>query len=603
MIAASWQELVLLFVAGGSFLLLLSGRLRPDLVALLVLIALALSRVLTPQEALAGFSNPAVVTIAGLFIITAALERTGVVNLLADRLAAVARGSERRGVVVFTTAGALLSLVMSNIAAGAVLLPAAVNVARRGGWRESKLLMPVAFGTLLGGMATLFTTANLIVSGCLEAQGQPALAFLDFLPIGGVITVAGIVYMATLGYRLLPERESLTRAALAHSDLSATYQLADRLWEARIDPASPLVGRRLEDCGIGTRLGVTVLAVWHGREARMPPEPSERLSARDILLVLGREERVRQLELEGVAIGRNSNPQGLDLHGLPVRLVEVVIPPRSPAAGQTLKELRLRRKFGLTAVALWRGGRSYRTDVGDFELQAGDALLMVGSAAQVGQLAEEPGFIVLTQQGSAPRARSMRAAWASLITLAALGLAAGGWIPTSEAMLAGAAGLVLTGCLSMEDAYRAIDWRALMLVAGMLPLGTAMVDTGLAGALTQQLSGALGAFGPLAVVTAFWLLGAILAQIVGGQVAALILGPVAVSVALRLHVQPAAAGVAVALGCAAAFLTPMAHPVNVLMMGPGGYTPRDYARVGAGLLLTCLVVFVLAMPLLWRLGS
>ena len=335
----------------------------------------------------------------------------------------------------------------------------------------------------------------------------------------------------------------------------------------------------------------------------MPPDSGERLEANDILLVLGREERVRQLELEGVAIGRNSNPQGLDLHGLPVRLAEVVIPPRSAAIGQTLKELRLRRKFGLTAVALWRGGRSYRTDVGDFELQAGDALLMVGSILQVGQLADEPGYIVLTQQGPAPRARSIRAAWAALVTVAALALAAGGWVPTSEAMLAGAAGLILTGCLSMEEAYRSIEWRALMLVAGMLPLGTAMVDTGFAAGLTRHLSGALGAFGPLAVVTVLWLLAAILAQVVGGQVAALILGPVAVSAALQLHVHPAAAGVAVALGSAAAFLTPMAHPVNVLMMGPGGYTPRDFARVGVGLLLTCLIVFEIAMPLLWQLGG
>lgn len=602
MAPASWQELVLLVLAGGAFLLLLTNRVRPDLVALLVLITLAVGRVLTPAQALAGFSNPAVVTIASLFIVTAALEKTGVVSLLADRLSGLTGGNETRAVVVFTTAGALLSLVMSNLAAAAVLLPAAVQVARRHGWSESKLLIPIAFGTLLGGMATLLTTANLIVGGCLEAQGLRPLAMLDFLPIGGVVAAVGVAYMATVGHRLLPDRQSLARAALSRADLTTTYQLAERLWEVRIDPQSPLVGKRLEDCAIGTRLGVTVLASWRGREARMPPDPHEAIAGGDILLVLGREERVRQLELEGTTIGRNTHPRGFDVHGTPVQLAEVIIPPRSPAIGQTLKQLRLRRKFGLTGVALWRGGRSYRTDVGDFELHAGDALLMVGAQGQVASLAEEPGFLVLDRQGGG-HVQPWRAAWASLVTLAVIVLAAGGWLATAEAMLAGAALLIVTGCLNMDQAYRAVEWRALMVVAGMLPLGTAMVTTGLAAGLTQHLSRALGAFGPLAVVIALWLIAAALAQVVGGQIAALILGPVAVAAALQLHVNPIAAGVAVALGCAAAFLTPVAHPVNVLVMSPGGYTPGDYLRVGAGLFLTCLVTFAVAMPLLWSLGG
>lgn len=600
--AVPWQEIALLVVAGAAFVLILSNRVRPDLVALLVLISLALGKVLTPSQALAGFSNPAVVTIGGLFVITAALERTGVVRFLADRLARPARHSENRALALFMGTGAALSLVMNNIAAGAVLLPTAVGVARRSGLRESRLLMPIGFGTLLGGMATIFTTANLILSGCLEAQGQRALRMIDFLPAGGVVAVAGIAYMVLLGRRYLPDRESLARAALARADLSATYQLAERLWEARIEATSPLVGKRLEDCTIGARLGVTVLAVWHGREARMPPDPGERLGAHDILLVLGREERVRQLELEGTTIGRNSNPQGLDLHGLPVVLTEVVIPPRSPAIGHTLKELRLRRKFGLTTVALWRGGRSYRTDVGDFELQAGDALLMVGSAAQVRLLAEEPGYIVLTQQAPEP-VPTRRAAWAALVTIAAIALAAGGFLPTAEAMLAGAAGLVLTGCLSMEDAYRAIDWKALLLVAGMLPLGTAMVSTGLAAALTQHLSTALASLGPLGVIAVLWACAVGLTQVVSGQVAALVLGPVAVSAALQLQVNPIAVGVAVAMGCSAAFLTPIAHPVNVLMMGPGAYEPRDFLRAGAGLLVVCFLALLVAMPLFFRLAG
>ncbi len=596
------NEILLLGIAAGAFALILSNRVRSDLVALMVLVALALTRVLSPSEALAGFSNPAVVAIGGLFVVTAALERTGVVRAIAERLGRLTGKSERRAIVLFMGTGAALSLIMNNIAAGAMLLPAAVGVARRNGLRESRLLMPLAFGTLVGGMATLFTTANLIVSGCLEAQGQRALTMLDFLPVGAVSVVLAVAFMALAGPRLLPARDSPGRAALARSSLSATYQLAERLWEARIEPTSPLAGRALADCTIGSRLGVTVLAVWHGSEARMPPEPDEVLEAGDILLVLGREERVRQLELDGATIGRNSAPRGFQSSGTPVALVEVVIGPRSPATGQTLKELRLRRKFGLTAVALWRGGRSFRTDVGDFKLESGDALLMVGSPRQARQLSEEPGYIVLAQEEQQHERLGWRGVWAAAVALTAVALAAGGAVQTSEAMLAAAAALVLTGCLSMEDAYRAVDWRVLLLVAGMLPLGTAMVDTGLAAALTDALSSALGSLAPVAIMTVLWGITAALTQLAGSQVSALVVGPVAVSAALHLHVNPVAAGVAVAMGASAAFLTPMAHPVNALMMGPGSYSPRDYVRVGGGMLLVCLVALLVALPLFFELA-
>jgi len=217
-VALSPRELELLLIVGLALTLILSNRLRPDLVALLVLLALGLGGILTPEQAVAGFSRSAVLTIVGLFVITATLERTGVVQWLADRLAHVSGTHETRMIAVFMGAGALLSLIMNNIAAGAVLLPAAVSVARQTRVRESRLLMPLAFGTLLGGMATLFTTANIIVSGSLQAQGQRGLTMLDFLPTGGAIVLTGMGYMLLIGRRLLPNRESVGRAMMARTD-------------------------------------------------------------------------------------------------------------------------------------------------------------------------------------------------------------------------------------------------------------------------------------------------------------------------------------------------------------------------------------------------
>jgi di/tricarboxylate transporter len=600
MTSLSPQEIELLVIVGTALVTIVSNRLRPDLVALLVLLALGLSGILPPDQALAGFSRSAVIAIVGLFVITAALERNGVVQWLADRLARLSGTGERRIIAVFMIAGALLSLIMNNIAAGAVLLPAAVNVARRSNVPTSKVLMPLGYATLLGGMATLFTTANIVLSGALRAQNQRALTMLDFLPTGGAIVIAGTIYMLLIGRRLLPSRESVGRAALPSADLSETYQLAERLWELRVQPGSPLIDQQLAQSVIGSRTGATVVGLWHGREARIPPAPTDTIAANDILLVLGREERVRQLEAQHTTIGRDGHHWD-SARGLPVRMTEVVIAPRSPALGQTLKGLRFRTKYGLTTVALWREGRSYRTDVGDFALQAGDALLMVGSPAAIRSLAEEPGYIVLDQSNATPHPTPGKARLTVLITAIVLLLSALGLVPTAEAMLAGAATLVLTGCLNMEESYKAIEWRVVVLIAGMLPIGTALVATGLAGRIGTFFTTTMAASGPLALIGALYLAAMLLTQFVGGQVTALIMGPIAVSAAINLGIDPPAVGVAVAIGCSTAFMTPIAHPVNVLMMGPGNYTFRDFFRIGSGLTLVCLVTLLLVMPIFWRL--
>jgi di/tricarboxylate transporter len=599
-VALSSHEIELLIIVGLALTAILSNRLRPDLVALLVLLALGIGGIITSEQAVAGFSRSAVLTIVGLFVITATLERTGVVQWLADRLAQLGGTRETRMIAVFMAAGALLSLVMNNIAAGAVLLPAAVTVARQSRVRESRLLMPLAFGTLLGGMATLFTTANIIVSGSLQAQGQRGLTMVDFLPVGGVMVLGGMAYMLLIGRRLLPNRESVGRAIMARPDLTQTYQLAERLWEVQVHPDSPLVDQPLAQSVIGERLGATVAGIWHGREAKIPPAPTDVIAANDILLVMGREERVRQLEAQRTTIGR----YGYHRNGSPnlsVHLTEVVIAPRSPAIGKTLKELRFRTKFGLTTVALWREGRSYRTDVGDFALEAGDALLMVGAPGRIKLLAEEPGYIVLNGSHAQPPPNQLKAILSVAITALVLLLAAANIIPTAEAMLAGAAALVLAKCINMEEAYRAIEWRVVVLIAGMLPIGTALVETGLGARIGQAFTLALAPAGALGLIAGLYLFTMILAQLVGGQVAALIVGPIAVSAAVQLGVNPPAVGVAVAIGCSAAFLTPIAHPVNVLMMAPGGYSFNDFLRVGLGMAVVCFVLLLIAMPLFWAL--
>jgi di/tricarboxylate transporter len=490
-------------------------------------------------------------------------------------------------------------MIMSTIAAGAVLLPAAVQVARDSNVQPSKLLIPLSFGTLVGGMATYFTTANIIISEILEDQGQAALTMLDFLPTGGLIVLATLVYMALVGRRLLPAHESAGQKASSRAlsrNLYETYQLEDRLWEFRVPDDSPLGGTSLKDSHIGQELGVTVLAIWRGHHAILSPTPEQLISVGDYLLVLGREDRTAQLSTWGLMPGRGN---GNSHHEYAVDLTEVVIPPRAAVIGKSLTDLNFRAKFGLTTVALWREGRSYRTDVGKFPLQVGDALLMVGPVRNIKMLANERDYMVMQSSHAARPPRPQKAPWAVAITGLVLAAAFTGTVPITEAMLAGAAAMALTGCLSMDEAYRSVEWRAVFLIAGMLPLSVAMVNTGLAERIGTGLIALLEPYGTFGMIGGLCVATMLITQILGSQVTALIIGPIAISAALQVGIDPQAMAVAIAIATSTAFLTPIAHPVNVLMMGPGGYVPSDFLKVGIGMTVVTFVTLAAGLMLLW----
>lgn len=594
-------SLILTVIVIVALVLMLSNRVRSDLVGMLVLLSLAITGLVTPTEALEGFSNPAIITLIGLFLISQGLEETGVAQRLAEWIKRVGSGSEIKLVFLFMSTGALLSLVMNNIAAGAVMLPVAIQVAQESQVRASKLLIPLAFGTLVGGMATYFTTANIVISGVLISNDLSGLSMLDFLPTGGIIAAATILFMTLVGRKLLPSRESVGQSASATTlsqTLANTYQLNERMWELRVQPTSELINITLQDSEIGDQLGLTVLAIWRNHQAILTPAASEKLLVNDYLLIMGRQDRVEQLYQRGLAPARNSEARWTNQ--MIVDLSEVIIPPRSTTIGKTLQELRFRDKYGLTSVALWREGRSYRTDVGKFKLEVGDALLMVGPPTKIDKLARDPDFFVMKSAQMA-RPRHPEKIWiALLITLLALLASIFDILPGAIAMLAGGIAMVLSGCLEMDEAYRSIEWRVLFLIAGFLPLSTAMMHTGVAdtmGDLVIQIFSPLGALGFAGGIFLFSML---ITQLIGGQVAALLVGPIAIAAAVDLGISPQAIGVAAAIGCSAAFLTPISHPINVLMMGPGGYKPNDFPRIGIPMLIIVFVLLIVGMALFWH---
>ncbi|HQJ11963.1 MAG TPA: SLC13 family permease [Anaerolineae bacterium] len=596
------QALITLLLLTVAIILMVTEWLRADLVALLLALGLVVAGVITLQEAFSGFSRPAVITILAIFILTQGLYRTGVTQRIGDGLYWLTRGRPTRLLLLTMVIGASLSLFMNNLAAAALLMPAVMDAARRSHTNPSRLLMPLAFAVILGGAATLLTTSNILASAVLRDQGLTPFGLLDFLPVGLPMLTVGVSYLLFAGRRLLPAINTVEHFADAPgtpNGLAEIYALDERLSEVEIPPDSPLAGKSLAASQIGERFGLSILAIRReGQPLQLAPGPEQVVRAGDSLLVAGQPERVRQLtEMGGRLIHANAGTPGLATEE--VTLLEVIPAPHGAAVGRTLKELRFREKYGLSVVALWRSGRPYRTDVGDMPLQFGDALLVHGLRERAALLHSDPDFIVLTEPEVPPRARK---GWLAVMIMTVTLLAAAfNLMPVAEAMMLGALGMILTGCLTMDEAYQAIEWRSIFLIAGMLPASIALTQSGATQWLGQLAVAALAKGGPMALAGGLFLLATALTQVLSGQVAAVVVTPVAIAAAQQIGADPRAVAMAAALGCSMAFMTPTSHPVNLFVMGPGGYRFRDFLRVGLPLTLLELAVVMLVLPIFWPL--
>ncbi|MFQ5409273.1 MAG: SLC13 family permease [Anaerolineales bacterium] len=585
-------------IALGAAVLLATETLRVDVVALLVMALLAVTGLVTPEQAFSGFSSSAVITILSIFILTAGLERTGVSRLLGAWLLRWAGPHETKLLLVVMVAGALLSLFMNTIAAAAVLLPVVMGVARETDVKPSKLLLPLSFAALLGGMATLLTTSNILASAVLTASGLPPFGVLDFLPVGIPIVIGGILYMLFIGRRWLPEQwpgEAFARRR--RGSLAQQYELTEDVYGLYVKPGSKMAHASIAHAGWGEALGVNIVGLSSGGRVIVAPPPERVVLPGDIALVTGASNAERLREY-GLVVTEEPAWSG-NLDSEQVSLVEVLIAPRSTLPGKSLRDIDFRERYGLTLLAIWRAGVSIRERVAETPLRFGDALLLQGRRDKVRRLQADPEFLVLEESDAPvdPRKRALAAG----IMAAALSIAAAGVLPVPVAVLAGALLMILSECLTIDEAYGAIEWRAIFLVAGMLPLGLALQNAGLADELARLVASIAGNFSPLVVVAGLLLTTALLIQLVGNVTAVVVLAPIAIATAQAMHASPHAFTMAVALGASMAFVTPVSHPVNVLVMGPGGYRARDYARVGWPLAVLMLGVVLLILPLAWPL--
>ncbi len=770
-----------------SLALFVSEKIRMDLVALMVLGILVLTTLVTPEEAVAGFSNPAVIAVWAMFILSDGLTRTGIANVIGHTVLRLAGRQERRMIIVIMLTAGGLSAFMNNIGVAALMLPVVIEIARRTRIAASRLLMPLAYGSLLGGLTTMIgTPPNLLISGALQQAGETTFGLFDFTPIGIAALVSGTLFMAIAARYLLPKAKEEATQKRSQRNLRTLYGLHSRAFEMRVPEDSILVGKTLGQSRIGAAAGLIVIAIEHkgktelmpsrqtvlkggqkltvqGRldrfrefqrwselviereapvlqglmagqvklaevvvannsplvakllhhsefrkthganvlairrgdlvrrvnlayvplkpgdtlllqtssdtleelqrstefsecrevneedlsekyrlqerifvvrvpresqlagdtlmrsrigdafdfrllalfregELRIMPESDQSLRSGDLLLIQGREEDLDVLRgLQELKVERGAPTDFQAFESDRLSLLETTLDPRSTLAGQPLSEVNFRDKYGLELVAVWRKGEAIRSNLDQLILQSGDALLVLGPREKLRVLEKDPEFLILTPI-TQRTIDTTRAPLAGGIMLTVVGTVLIGWLPIYIAAIIGGTLMVLTRCLTMEEAYRAIDWRAIFLIAGMLPLGTAMEQSGAAEFLAQQTMNLLGPMGPWWVIAGLYLITAAGTMIIPTAALVVLMSPIVLSASADLGIAPQTAMMAVAMAASASFTSPISHPANILVMGPGGYKFADYIRLGLPLTIVVFITVMLMLPLLWPLS-
>jgi di/tricarboxylate transporter len=575
--------------------LFMTEKLSADLVAMLVLLTLALTGLVSTDELFDGFANPAVITVAAIFIVSEAFYQTGIADLLGAKILKLAGNSELLLISLMMITTGLLSAVMNNVGATAVLLPVAIGISRQTKISVSKFLMPISFASLMGGNITLIgTPPNILAADILRQYTGQTFSFFDFTPMGVLILLCGVVYMVLIGRHLLPNHPEV--------DLAENFPARAYLSEIQVLPGSPLVNKTLIESRLGEAYDINIVGIVRNGETRFAPRRNDLLEAEDILLVQGSLDKIIRVRQEqGLRIELDEpHLADVDLKSGRVTLAEVVLDVSSGLAGQSLKEIHFREKYRLTVLALWRRNQYVEGSIADVPLRPGDVLLVQGQPAFISLLRSSEDFLVLEPTPLEIR-RTEKALLALLTFAGMLTLATLEWLPIAVAAVMAAVLLVLLGVLSLEEAYRAVDWRSIFLIGGMVPLGAAMESTNAARFLADSVVHYLSDLGPLTILLGIYVLAMLMTQSLSNAAAIVLIGPIAINIAQNLGADPRAFLMASVIAISNDYLTPIGHQANILVFGPGGYKFTDYTKVGLGLSLMLLLLVALALPIFWPL--
>lgn len=598
----SADMLVVLGILGTAAVLFASNRVRSDVVAILVVLALTLSGVLSVHESLSGFADPVVILLAGLFVVGEGLVNTGVAQRLGEAVLVAGRGQEIRLLALLMVTVAIVGAFMSSTAVVAVFIPVAATIASRTGISPRRLLMPISVAALISGMMNLIATApNLVVDEALKQRELGSLGFFGFTPFGIGALVVCVAFMLLVGRRMLAAADKGDAANTDRSieDLVAGYGLQDRFKRLRILNGSPLHDRSVGRMQLRERYGAILVGVDKGRGARhnfRPAVAATSLSIGDSLVVVGTPEQVDELirtqKLEMLpplpgTIRRQAAQE--------IGAAEIMLAPGSQLIGHTLREVGFRDRYHLTVVSIRHRGEPVVADQADLRLDFGDTLLVVGGWRDILSLSKQrTDFVLLDlpQEYKDVVPVPKRAPVALAIMAAMVAAMASGVVPNVVAVLLAALAMIAAGCVPLSSIYHKISWSTIVLVAGILPLAMALDRTGATEAAAAGLVGLLGSLGPLAMLATIFLVTATTGLFISNTATAVLLAPVAIDAALEVGASPHAFAMTVAIACSAAFITPVSTPVNTLVFEPGGYSFMDFVKVGIPLALLAMLVTV-----------
>jgi di/tricarboxylate transporter len=585
--------LLLLIVAALVFFAL--EWVPADVVGLGLVLALVLNGSLSPKQAFAGFGSETVIMILGLLILTAALLNAGVVDLVGRAILRRTGKSVNAILFMVMLAVATFSAFISNTAAAAFFVPVVMGVATKAGVSPSRLLMPMAFAAILPSSVTLISTStNLVINGLMTNAGLEPMSMFEMAPLGIPIATTGLLYMFFIGRRWIPDRAK-------GEELIERFGVRSYLSEVVLLPSSPLVGKSLVQSSLGHDLDLSVLRIVRDKNQYHLPHSDMVLQAGDVLLVEGpHEELLKVKSTAGIEIKEDLKLSDPNLRGEDTALVEALVVPGSPLVGRTLKTMQFRERYRLQVLGLNRHGKNLLRSLSRIALRVGDVMLLQGRKANVTNLENERAFSVLgTVEDRQPdRARALRTA---AVFCGSLALGALEILPLSVAVLLGAFLIFATKCVSPSDAYREVEWRAVILVGCMLALGEAMSSTGTAAYLAGLVVSLTQDLPPVWVLGGFYVLTVLLTQPMSNQAAAVVLLPIALQAAEQLQLNPRPFAITIAVAASCSFLTPL-EPACLMVYGPGRYRFTDFMRVGAPLTVLLLILTMLLLPRVWPLA-
>jgi di/tricarboxylate transporter len=571
-------------------------RIPIDIVTILLVMGMVLTGTLTPAEAFSGFGNDIVITIAGLFILTGGLVKTGVIDVIGRRLHKISGGHEFRLTVLVMLVAAACAAVMKNTTTTAMFVPVVLGLCERTRVPPSKLMMPLAFGAILGGTCTLIgTSTNLAVSGALPRYNMQPLTMFELTPVGVAIVCVGMLYMLLIGLRLLPRRGGA-------DSLTEQYHIREYMTEVIVLPTSPLVGKTLADANVGNELDLTVMGILRGTQGRIAPSSDLKIEAEDLLLVQGRIEDIMRVKTEaGIEIKADFKLSDNLLEDEHVELFEAMVLRGSDFVGRTLKGLKFRQRHQLTVLGINRHGVVLLSKLSAVSLRFGDVLLVQGKRERVEPLAAD-GQLLLLEDVSEQRGRAGKRRWA----LIAFGVflffsILHPWnLPLPIAVILGVLIMLASRSVRTQEMYDMVEWRLIVLIAGMISFGVAMEKTHADQYLADIIRHIGEPYGGLAVLAGFFLMTVALTQPMSNQAAALVMLPIAVKTALALGLNPRAFAVTVTYAASCSFLTPL-EPACVLIFTPGRYRFFDFVKVGSVLTLAVFAIVMLLVPIFWPL--